>query len=630
MNNVIIKYNNQIIPSPTPLVTLDTDNIYYNQYWGKTDRITLQGQITGLNTCSPFASITSGQSGLLNIFNQNFGVFEILESSSEGYPFEIKISGAGTASANTTYIGNGKGGLFASNGNFLSQEDETTWFLNISGDSYAAYTTYGSLGSQNLFKNWQIENNPPGLPNPPTGTANYYQKIYDKSGIIIKSISFDQSNYAGIINYTIELNSTTVSGNVIDPANEYSFTENEDKTISLSHNVSAKGINTNPNPSKSNAMDNAISFVRNYTGITNIPTTKFISGINNKFYLQNFSESIDRLNAVYSIQENYVSNLLNTNLSGNLNYTLDINSGANSNIVEINIRGEYKGPRGGDINELRNTLNITGLVSGLYSGFFNKVPVQYNITENTGQNLITFNYSFDNINLPNPYYKYQSSISRDELQQIYNIQIQGDIITRGNRSYRYYLATGNLANLTGQFLNIASGILTGFKDFNGDSSISTLRLLNVSIQQNPNEGTVSATANYDDKFMPTGYFVDASYSINVDAPRWYMNNQPTCNIKGYHIINDFDITTLPRLSLNTSFKYKDITNSLNESALRANAKNLTENLTPTNYNFVTKLQDPESFVKKYNNFNNTTDLTYKLDKIDLTNQNGLLPKFNTI
>jgi hypothetical protein len=178
-------------------------------------------------------------------------------------------------------------------------------------------------------------------------------------------------------------------------------------------------------------------------------------------------------------------------------------------------------------------------------------------------------------------------------------------------------------------LIIASGILTGFKDFNNDTTVSNLRLLNVSIDRNPNNGTVSANVSYDDKYMPTGNFVDATYSVNVDAPRWYMNNQPTCNIKGYHIINDFDITTLPRLSLNTSFKYKDIKSSYTETGLRQMARDLTENITPLNYNFVTRLQDPESFVKKYNNFNSTTDISYKLDKIDLTNQSGLLPKFNT-
>jgi hypothetical protein len=457
-----------------------------------------------------------------------------------------------------------------------------------------------------------------------------YEKIYENSGIIVRSINFNESNYAGLVDYTIELNSTRVSGSVIDPTNEFQFTENENKTISLSHSISAKGINTNLNPNKSNALNNAIFFVRANTGLANVPSMKFISGNMNKFYLQNFSESIDRLNAIYSVQETYTNNYLDDSLSGNLTYSVDINSGSESNFLEINIKGQYKGPKNGNINDLRSTLNVTGLVTGAYNGYYNPIPLQYNITENTGENSINFDYSFDNINLPNPYYKYDSNISRDELEQVYNIQVRGDIIARGNRNYRYFLSTGNIVNLTGQFISIASGILTGFKDFNSDSTICNLRLLSLSIDQNPNDGTISASASYDDKFMPTGDAVDASYNISVEAPRWYMNNQATCNIKGFHIINDFDITTLPKISANTSLKYKDITGINNENILRSQIKNITKNIIPTNYNFNTKLQDSESYTKKYNSINSITEISYNLDKIDLSNENGLLPKFNTI
>jgi hypothetical protein len=153
--------------------------------------------------------------------------------------------------------------------------------------------------------------------------------------------------------------------------------------------------------------------------------------------------------------------------------------------------------------------------------------------------------------------------------------------------------------------------------------------LNISIDQNPNNGTVSANASYDDRFMPTtGSFVDATYNVSVEAPHWYMNNQPTCNIKGYHIINDFDITTLPKLTMSTSFKAKDITGITTESELRELAAYLTNNLTPTDYNFNTQLNASESYNKKYNNMTSLSEISYKLDKIDISNQNSLLPKFN--
>ena len=117
-------------------------------------------------------------------------------------------------------------------------------------------------------------------------------KIYEKSGINITSISFEESAYNGMLNYTITLNSSTMTGNVINPVNQYNFTENKDKTISLSRSLSAQGINTAKYPSKSNALENAITFVTQNTGLATMPTVKFISGDIGNFYLQNMGNNI--------------------------------------------------------------------------------------------------------------------------------------------------------------------------------------------------------------------------------------------------------------------------------------------------------------------------------------------------
>ena len=687
MTTNIIKYNNQTLPYPTPLVSLERNNVYVNQYWGSSDKITLNGIITG-----NFDQIKSGQSGILNIFNQNFGVFEIYEATgATGFNFNLTANTPSFITIPAYYTGI-SGAYIPKNSNLILRIDGSyggfgiTWERSknkINWESFTLYKTNYYSGSPfpyvpfNQFAYPQVspylnypmtvtpsqdnignQNNPNingrGIYTGDISDYNYFrlamtdgngggspvanliasgfdaEKIYEKSGIIVQSISFEESPYSNLISYSIELNSSQLSGNVINPTNEYNFTENEDKTISLSHSISARGINTSKNPSKSNAMDNAIAFVKSNTGLAKIPTVKFISGLSiySPFYMQNFSESIDRLNGVYSVQENYNTKTINSSLPGVLSYTCDITSGADSNVVQINLRGDYKGPKDGDITNLRNTFTLSELF--LYSGYYNPTPIQYNITENSGENLISFDYIFDNIDLPNPYFKYDANITKDELQQIYNIQVRGDVIARGSAPYRYYLSTGNLVNLTGGFMKVASGILTGFKNFNSDTSTSNLRLLNISIDKNPNDSTVSANASYDDKYMPTGNFVNANYSVSVEAPLWYMNNQPTCNIKGYHIINDFNITTLPKLSVSTSFTSKNVTGLNNESQLKQQARDITANIVPTNYNFNVKLQDSESLTKKYDNFNSLSQISYKLDKIDISNENGLLPKFNAI
>ena len=377
-------------------------------------------------------------------------------------------------------------------------------------------------------------------------------------------------------------------------------------------------------------MQNAVDFVKTYTGLNNIPTLKFISGLNSRnFYLQNFSESIDRLNGTYSIEEEYQASLLNTGLSGNLSYTIDISSGANSNFLEINVRGTYKGARNGDINQLRNSLNITGLITGNYSGYFNPIPLQYNISENTGENSINFDYSFDNIDLPNPYFRYTTSVSRNALEQVCNIQVQGEMIARGNLKYRSSLIDSNVSNLTDYLLFIAANGVNTFKEFNNLNINTPVRFKNMTINKNINEGKLTATADYDDKWMPDGYFLDAGYSVSIEAPHWYMNNVPTCNIYGYHVINDFDITTLPKLNMNVNAKM-NIQSAVDERTAKADIKKIADKIIPTNYNFNVKLKENENITKKYYNLNSASEISYNVNKVATGNQNGLLPKFNSL
>ena len=114
------------------------------------------------------------------------------------------------------------------------------------------------------------------------------------------------------------------------------------------------------------------------------------------------------------------------------------------------------------------------------------------------------------------------------------------------------------------------------------------------------------------------------YYYNSKSPiHWFGNSES-------RLINDFNITTLPKLSVSTSFTSKNVTGLNNESQLKQQARDITANIVPTNYNFNVKLQDSESLTKKYDNFNSLSQISYKLDKIDISNENGLLPKFNAI
>jgi hypothetical protein len=656
--STIIKYNNQEILSPTPFVELSRELVFVGDKWQNVDKIKLNGQLTG-----NFNQLISGQKKIIDTFNQNFRNFEILEedylignligSNSIGF---INNALAWTVNwsslkPDTKYalfyknkfnniIGARDVNVFAENGNGVACCSFAKKIL-VAGPTFISnYFSHGiylsnSLGSiraifaSPAFPDNTTYYNQANLDNVQDDTfylKEIFNKIYEKSGIVVDSISFDNSVYNGILNYNIDLTSKELKYNVQNPVNEFSFSEDENKILNVSHRVSAQGMNTS-STIKSNALDNAINFVKTFSGISNIPTVNFINKINNNFYLKDVKESINRLNSTYSIDETYVNDLSPYATSGGiLRYSIDVNSGAQSNVTEIKIQGDFTGPNFGKISDLRSAINITSLLSGSYSGYFNTIPLSYNITENSGENKISFDYSFDNIPLPNPYFDYKVDVSRDELSQIANININGEIIARGNRQNRYNLSLSNLDAFTGNFLSVAQSGLAQYNYLNDLSNSYNLRLINIQVDKNPNEGKITASAKYDDKSMPPSGFSDGGFSINVNAPYWYMKPNATCNVKGYYIIQDFDILTLPKESISLDLVATNDP-SLTEEQFKNIAKNLANRVDSKDYPFDFVSQEQTDITKKYNKSESLYKISYNIEKIATTGNNQLLPKF---
>jgi hypothetical protein len=646
MNINIIKYNGTEIGSPTPFVTLERSHIFNGQKLGNVDKIKLIGQLTG-----KYSNLTGYQQELINKFSKDFGLFQILESSPEGYPFEVKISGAGNSSANTTYTGDGKGWLFASNGNFLSQESETDWFLNISGENDGAYSTNGRLGSLGLFRNWYIENNPPGLPDAPHGTANYYQKLYERSGVIVNSINFSEGVYNGILKYEVDLVAKDFNYNVQNPVNQFTINK-QNNTLTLNHNVSAQGVNTS-STNYSNSLDNAISFVNQFTGLNGIPNlyiednignpesitvsnTSNYDGIYNKdsfgervlwinqsnnnyiieapshfaseywtfyddaiqiistnpsinpanipianwdppfdikinsgnFILLEQKESINRIDSTYSIQEIYTKDLRSDHANyGVLRYTTEYNSGAEQDVVNFSIKGQYSDSAiNGNFDQLKSGFNsdikpnlfskLSGDISSFYNGYINPIPLSYSVNENSGAHSIDFQFEYDNLSLPNPYISYTSNISRDEISQIINININGDIIVRGGSlASRYAIAQSTYSNAVNALNDVAKYLYTGFVEFNKYNFSYPLRLIKLDTKDNKSLGKISLSATFDDKETPYNA-AEADYSVNKQLPVWYFSQNATLQ-KNNYIFQDFDIHTPLRSNYDINIKTKD-------------------------------------------------------------------------
>lgn len=133
----------------------------------------------------------------------------------------------------------------------------------------------------------------------------------------ITNVSVEPDIQVNFINYTVDMfvESTSVSGQpVTDLSDSWELSENEeDIYLNVTHNVSARGINTLS--SGTNAIHNAISTVTPLLGLSNLPyylpqyTQPNASGggtVNIYEVSVQRSESVDRLAGTYSVTENFI------------------------------------------------------------------------------------------------------------------------------------------------------------------------------------------------------------------------------------------------------------------------------------------------------------------------------------
>jgi len=566
----IIKYNDIEIGSPTPFVTLERSHVFNGQKLGNVDKIKLIGQLTGR-----YSDLTGYQQGLINKFNQDFKAFEIYEVTGND-------------------------------------------FINLS-------------------------------------------KIYQKSGVIVNSINFSEGVYNGILKYEVDLVAKDFNYNVQNPVNQFTINK-QNNTLTLNHNVSAQGVNTS-STNYSNSLDNAISFVNQFTGLNGIPNlyiedniglpqsitilnateadwngiyhkVKFGDrivwqhGINDEFVIEapsyfasdnwhfydggltnlatnpsvdpnniptknwdpNFDikinsgnfilleqkESINRIDSTYSIQEIYTKDLHGDHANyGILRYTTEYNSGAEQDVVNFSIKGQYSDSAiNGNFDQLKSNFNsdikpslflkLSGNMNSFYNGYINPIPLSNSINENSGSHSIDFQFEYDNLNLPNPYISYTSNVSRDEISQIISINLNADIIVRGGSLVsRYATAQSTYSSAVNALSDIATYLYNSFIEFNGYNFSYPLRRLKLDTKDNKSLGKISLSATFDDKETPYNA-AEADYSVNKQLPVWYFSQNATLQRNNY-IFQDFDIYTPLRSSYDINVKTKQGTNVTPES-----------------------------------------------------------------
>lgn len=368
-------------------------------------------------------------------------------------------------------------------------------------------------------------------------------RVFQKELVEIQSISFPPDRMFGVLPYTINLTcypSGLFSGafGVLNPQDSWSFVEQQNATLAVTHAISCQPFNTSSGPS--NALTNARNWAFGRSGLNQAVYPVMISGvIAANFCLLTQQESIDRFNGTYSLVENYTNDLARTGY-GVIRYQTTIESG--DNIISVNLQGVAEGC-GSNLSGIRTAFgNLDKLAIAVkqYQGTFNRtdlnpIPTSQSFSEDPFTTTINFAYSYDNSNLPSVWFDYTVDLSVGT-NGLITASIQGTVRARGGDvadkliRAKAYAATISLYTL----------VLPFYATFDV-SSLTPLNPVPTSNGQANNEsnGTVDLNATFNNKQQINSAIFDAfDYTIDITPSLAQIDARPVLNGLGTYSVID--------------------------------------------------------------------------------------------
>jgi hypothetical protein len=412
------------------------------------------------------------------------------------------------------------------------------------------------------------------------------KNLFNADACIVRSINFDQSKYVKLLNYSIELDcyeSGLFSGvyGIMDPTNEYTFTEGEDKSVAISHTVSAKGINTSTN----SAINNARNYVYSLTGYDPTVLPINISNTNYTPLLLSFSENLNRLNGTYSVQESYkvdISNDSYVNASYFTRYTTTINQSINTDFDDISVQGTIQGAKRSNFNNLVNyakALDLYGICTGKFGAPLNTKPVTMSFQEDREARTVSFSASYNTDVIQGdyptsaaPYLDLTVDFNKDEITSITSLTVSGPIITKGNLRERYEAALQYVQDIINDWSTVQNYLYyfanARYNSLKNTLGIGSNIILNsawrsFNITKNPEKGEITLSATFDDKdyianaiTLAAGFTKSNSFEISYEPKIDLFKPRPTYNINGFYIVYELgDAKKLATVNINSTSEF---------------------------------------------------------------------------
>lgn len=512
MSDVIIKYNNKRIPvsgtGPTPYISLSDDVITYGDRWGISQRIVLNGVITG----NSFDDLYTAQTGLVDIFSSSYKVLKVLEGaddtvvtgevaafsgcSVQGVSFDnAPYNKVVNYSVELVSYPSGLTGFFSGNYGILDPKDE----INITPGSDGVGTITHSVSARGFVIN-----------------------TIDDAIDNVKSYVASRTGVSRVL--TLPLATSIDNSGSFTPV-LVSISENLDRlnlTYSIEESYRFKTI-TGDSESAQNYSFNNYNLVSYSTSLT--------SGAGDDFVTASIQGEI-KAGITGATGDALISGLINQ-LSGLNPYAV--------------ISGKYGSPNGFK---------------------FCEDPIEVSINEDRKARKVGFNISYDNLEFYSSandqivfngcYLDATISHNIDDLSSIDTLEVRGEVKCRGSVSNKYAKSLDYVTELfTAGTSPSAPRLYTLVNDYYSAYYSSSPKFtlnsqpVSVQVEANPLLGTVSLTVTYDNKDRFLGLST-SDYSIEYTPANTIFTYGFSCNNSLRHIAVDMNVLKREKAGINLS------------------------------------------------------------------------------
>ena len=378
-----------------------------------------------------------------------------------------------------------------------------------------------------------------------TVTDNLNNTLYSWSGVTVDSISLDTNSYfiGSMVKYSVKLKAFDFPSGVIDPSNEYAFSQNEDGTVSVSHKISARGVR-----GVNGAFSNAVSFVQQFTGKDPFSNCAPFFVPSGSGILASINENINRADSVYTVTESY-----RYSTGAFVPYVktaaLDINESIESEYRTIDYQIKFQGsPIKKNIDDILNSLSYNVPLEIQNDFGFNTsnwVKSSYSASVDSGSAVVEVKIGYLSGANPSGFFDYDIAYDYDRLTNIESWKVNGEFKCFGPIDYKLkQVQNFKAVNSANSWRNYLSGIVTSSPIYQNNHSASQAFSPNtrVSVSENTGLGTLKLSVDMVAGYEPTG-IASLKYSMDVVPSRWIYEILGSATIEGSYVIQDLQTKT---------------------------------------------------------------------------------------